>query len=188
VNRGRTLLFAVTAGVAVGNLYWAQPLLGLIAADLGASAGWVVTTTQIGYAIGVLLIVPLGDVRDRRKLLSGMLLCCATALLGCALAPTIGLLLVATTALGVTTVAGPILMPLAGDLADDAHRGRVVGTVASGLLIGILASPRSVAWWPTRPAGGRSSRSPPSSRVSSRWCCTARCRPCRRRLPSAIPR
>ncbi|GIF46485.1 putative MFS family arabinose efflux permease [Asanoa ferruginea] len=140
MNRRLTLLFAVTAGVAVGNLYWAQPLLGLIAGDLGASAGWVVTTTQLGYAVGVLLIVPLGDVRDRRTLLSGMLLCCAVALLGCALAPTIGVLLVATTALGLTTVAGPILMPLAGDLASDAHRGRVVGTVASGLLIGILGS------------------------------------------------
>ncbi|HTF09668.1 MAG TPA: MFS transporter [Asanoa sp.] len=143
MSRARTLLFAVTAGVAVGNLYWAQPLLGLIAGDLHAStatAGWLVTTTQIGYAVGVLLIVPLGDVRGRRKLLPGVLLCCAAALLACALAPTIGLLLAATTALGLTTVAGPILMPLAGDLADDTNRGRVVGTVASGLLIGILAS------------------------------------------------
>ncbi|MEV4623852.1 MFS transporter [Asanoa sp. NPDC049573] len=143
MSRFLTVLFAVAAGVAVGNLYWAQPLLGLIAGDFGAStaaAGWLVTTTQVGYAVGVLLIVPLGDVRDRRSLIVAVLLCCAVALLACALAPTIGTLLVATTALGSATVAGPILMPLAGDLADDARRGRVVGTVASGLLIGILAS------------------------------------------------
>ncbi|MEV0718600.1 MFS transporter [Asanoa sp. NPDC050611] len=138
-----TFLFAVTAGVAVGNLYWAQPLLGLIADDLhvsAAGAGWLVTTTQVGYAIGVLLIVPLGDVRDRRRLLPAVLLCCAAALLCAAVAPTIAVLLVATTLLGVTTVAGPILMPLAGDLADESNRGRVVGTVAAGLLTGILAA------------------------------------------------
>ncbi|GAA1856744.1 MFS transporter [Asanoa iriomotensis] len=143
MDRRLTFLFAVTAGVAVGNLYWAQPLLDLIADDLHASAagaGWLVTTTQIGYAVGVLLIVPLGDVRDRRRLLPGLLLCCAAALLWCALAPTVPMLLAATTALGLTTVAGPILMPLASDLADDATRGRVVGTVAAGLLTGILAT------------------------------------------------
>jgi len=143
MTRRLTFLFALTAGVAVGNLYWAQPLLHLIADDLSvstAAAGWLVTTTQLGFAVAVLLIVPLGDVRDRRRLLPAVLLCCAGALVLCALAPTFGILLAATTALGLTTVAGPILMPLASDLADDDHRGRVVGTVASGLLIGILAA------------------------------------------------
>jgi predicted MFS family arabinose efflux permease len=68
MTRGLTLLFAVAAGVAVGNLYLAQPLLDFIAHDLhasAASAGWLVTATQIGYAAGILLIVPLGDVRNR---------------------------------------------------------------------------------------------------------------------------
>ncbi|MGI3779544.1 MAG: hypothetical protein ACRYG2_02095, partial [Janthinobacterium lividum] len=65
IGRGLTFLFAVAAGSAVGNLYWAQPLLDLIAGDLGestADAGWLVTTTQLGYAVGILLVVPLGDV------------------------------------------------------------------------------------------------------------------------------
>jgi predicted MFS family arabinose efflux permease len=143
MDRRLTFLFAVAAGVAVGNLYFAQPLLELIADDLHASttsAGWLVTATQVGYAIGVLLIVPLGDVLDRRKLVPGMLLCSAAALLLCALAPTIGLLLAAVTVLGLTTVSGQILTPLAGDLAEPHRRGQVVGTVASGILTGILAS------------------------------------------------
>lgn len=143
MTRGLTLLFAVAGGAAVGNLYWAQPLLNLIAQDVHASpatAGWLVTATQIGYAAGILLIVPLGDVLNRRRLITVMMLCSAVALAACALAPTIGVLLAALTALGLTTVSGQILTPLAGDLADDSHRGHVVGTVASGILIGILVS------------------------------------------------
>lgn len=143
MTRGRTFLFALAGGAAVGNLYWAQPLLDVIARDLKSStanAGWLVTATQLGYAIGILLIVPLGDVRDRRRLVPIMLALSALALLACAAAPTIGLFLVAITALGMTTVSGQILVPLAGDLADDTNRGRVVGNVVSGVLVGILAS------------------------------------------------
>ena len=143
MTTGLTFLFAVAAGAAVGNLYWAQPLLDLIAADLDAStasAGWLVTATQIGYAAGILLIVPLGDVTDRRRLVPLMMLCAAVALAACAVAPSFGVLLGAITALGVTTVAGQILTPLAGDLAEEERRGQVVGTVASGILTGILVS------------------------------------------------
>jgi predicted MFS family arabinose efflux permease len=143
MSRGLTLLFAVAGGAAVANLYWAQPLLGFIGRDLDASstmAGWLVTATQIGYAAGVLLVVPLGDVLDRRQLVPVMMLCTATVLVACALAPSIGVLLAAVTLLGLTTVSGQILTPLAGDLAGDAERGRVVGTVVSGLLVGILTS------------------------------------------------
>jgi predicted MFS family arabinose efflux permease len=138
-----TLLFAVAGGAAVGNLYWAQPLLDFIARDLHAStatAGWLVTVTQVGYAAGIVLVVPLGDVLVRRRLIPVIMTCAAVALVGCALAPSFAVLLLAITALGLTTVAGQILTPLAGDLADDAHRGRVVGTVVSGLLTGILVS------------------------------------------------
>ena len=143
MTRVLTFLFAVASGAAVGNLYWAQPLLDFIARDLHASAGsagWLVTATQVGYAAGVLLLVPLGDVRDRRKLIPLMLLCSAVALLLCALAPSFGMLLVAITLVGVTTVSGQLLAPLAGDLADDDNRGSVVGTVVSGMLTGILVS------------------------------------------------
>ncbi|MEA5455933.1 MFS transporter [Sinomonas sp. JGH33] len=143
MTTGLTLLFAVAGGAAVGNLYWAQPLLDAIAGDLHAStttAGWLVTATQLGYAAGILLIVPLGDVRDRRRLVVIMMLASAVALVLCALAPSMAFLLVAVSLLGVTTVAGQILTPLAGDLAGDARRGRVVGTVVAGILTGILAS------------------------------------------------
>jgi predicted MFS family arabinose efflux permease len=143
MTRGLTFLFAVAGGAAVGNLYWAQPLLDFIARDLHASpaaAGWLVTATQLGYAAGILLVVPLGDAYDRRKLIPVMLICSAVALLGCALAPSFGILLVAITLLGVTTVSGQLLAPLAGDLAEDDKRGSVVGTVVSGILTGILVS------------------------------------------------
>jgi predicted MFS family arabinose efflux permease len=143
MTRGLTLLFAVVGGVAVSNLYWAQPLLGLIADDLHVStgtAGALVTGTQLGYAVGILLIVPLGDILDRRRLTPVMLLCSAVALLACAAAPTFGTLLAAVTLLGLTTVGGQIVPPLAGDLADDAHRGRVVSTVMAGFLAGTVVS------------------------------------------------
>ncbi|MEV4822628.1 MFS transporter [Micromonospora sp. NPDC049274] len=143
MTRGLTFLLAVAAGAAIANLYWAQPLLSFIAGDLGAAtatAGWLVTATQIGYAVGVLLLVPLGDVLDRRRFVPAMLVASAAALLLCALAPSFGVLLLALTVLGVTTISGQVLTPLAGDLASDAHRGRIVGVVGSGTLTGILAS------------------------------------------------
>ena len=77
MSRRLTFLFALAAGVAIGNLYWAQPLLGFIAGDLRAAtstAGWLITATQVGYAVGVLLLVPLGDVLDRRRFVPVMLL------------------------------------------------------------------------------------------------------------------
>ncbi len=157
LTAGLTFLFAVAAGAAVGNLYWAQPLLDLIAQDLDtstATAGWLVTATQIGYAAGIVLIVPLGDVLDRRRLIPLTLLCSAVALVACAVAPSFGILLAAITLLGLTTVSGQLLTPLAGDLADDADRGRVVGTVASGILTGILVS-RTVSGLVADAAGWR---------------------------------
>ncbi len=143
MTRRLTFLFAVAGGAAVGNLYWAQPLLDFIARDLrtdSGSAGWLVTATQLGYAVGVFLIVPLGDVVNRRRLIPCALVAATAALIACALAPTFAVLLVALAAVGLTTVTGQILAPLAGDLADDATRGRVVGTVVSGILTGILVS------------------------------------------------
>jgi len=143
MTRGRTFLFAIAAGAAVGNLYWAQPLLDFIAQDLQstpAATASLVTATQIGYALGILLLVPLGDVLQRHRLIPVLLLCSAVALTACALAPSIGTLLAALGAVGLTTVSGQILTPLAGDLAEESQRGRVVGTVASGILTGILVS------------------------------------------------
>ncbi|MCG5469374.1 MFS transporter [Micromonospora sp. LAH09] len=157
MSRRLTFLFAVAAGVAIGNLYWTQPLLGFIASDLRtetATAGWLVTATQVGYAVGVLLLVPLGDVLDRRRFVPVLLLTSAAALLLCALAPSIGVLLLALGLLGVTTISGQVLTPLAGDLAGAADRGRVVGTVGSGTLTGILAS-RTISGFVADAAGWR---------------------------------
>jgi predicted MFS family arabinose efflux permease len=143
MTRGRTLLFAVAGGAAVGNLYWAQPLLGTIGADLGVrqgATGLLITVTQVGYALGVFFIVPLGDRVDRRRVVPLVMLLSAVALAASAAAPTFPLLLVALTLVGLTTVAGQMLTPLAGDLASDAERGKVLGTVASGLILGILVS------------------------------------------------
>ncbi|MBF9130543.1 MFS transporter [Plantactinospora sp. S1510] len=157
MSRRLTFLFAVAAGAAIANLYWAQPLLGFIAADLHAgtaTAGWLVTATQVGYAVGVLLLVPLGDVLDRRRFVPVMLLTSAAALLLCALAPSIGVLILAVGVLGVTTISGQVLTPLAGDLAGDAHRGRIVGVVGSGTLTGILAS-RAISGFVADAAGWR---------------------------------
>ncbi|HEX4253366.1 MAG TPA: MFS transporter [Pseudonocardia sp.] len=135
------LLFAVASGAAVGNLYYAQPLLDVIAADLQIGqgpAGLLVTATQVGYALGIMFIVPLGDVRNRRRLVPLMMGLSALSLAACAAAPGLVVLLLALVAVGLSTVAGQILIPFAGDLADDASRGRVIGVVVSGALTGIL--------------------------------------------------
>ncbi|MFE5406970.1 MFS transporter [Streptomyces sp. NPDC056580] len=138
-----TFLFAVAGGLAVGNLYWAQPLLAVIAADFGVSedaASVVVTVTQIGYTLGILFLVPLGDVLDRKRLAPAVLAASALILVAVPLAPDFGVLLVTLALLGFVTVTAQILIPLAGDLADPQRRGAVVGAVTSGMLIGILAS------------------------------------------------
>ncbi|GAA4784168.1 MFS transporter [Microbacterium gilvum] len=135
------LLFAVAGGAAVGNLYWAQPILAVIAVDLGvtsATAGLLITVTQLGYAVGIFLLVPLGDVVDRARAIPLLMVLAAAMLAVGAAAPSFPVLVVALSLVGVTTVSGQFLAPLAGDLAADDRRGRVIGIVASGLLLGIM--------------------------------------------------
>jgi predicted MFS family arabinose efflux permease len=139
----RTALFALAAGLAVGNLYLAQPLIRVIAQAFGArssDAGMLVTATQVGYALGIFLVVPLGDVLDRRKLIPGILCGAAGMLLGAAMAPTYATLLAALAGVGLTTVSAQLLAPLASELAEPGQRGRVVGTISAGGLTGILLS------------------------------------------------
>lgn len=143
MSRGLTLLFAIAGGVAVGNLYWAQPLLRVIGDSLGISigaAGLMVTVTQVGYAVGVLLIVPLGDTLNRHRLIPTIMVLSAVALAATAFAPSFMVLLAALTGVGLTTVTGQLLNPMAGDLAHDDQRGRVLGTVSSGMITGVLMS------------------------------------------------
>lgn len=135
------LLMAVTCGAAVANLYYAQPLLNTIAHDFSVSdgtAGLLVTASQVGYAAGLILLVPLGDLLERRRLITSVLLVTALALLATALAPDFSLLAAALLVVGVTSVVAQIVVPLASTLAPEHERGRVVGKVMSGLLIGIL--------------------------------------------------
>lgn len=137
------LLLALSGGIAVGNLYWAQPLLNTIAASFGTSAsaaGTLITATQLGYALGVLLLVPLGDTCNRCKLIPLLMLCSSAALAASALAPGFGFLLAALSLVGISTVAGQLITPLASELAAPAERGKIVGTIVSGMLTGILLS------------------------------------------------
>ncbi|MEJ2287177.1 MAG: MFS transporter [Deinococcales bacterium] len=134
-------LLAVATGISVANLYYAQPLLDTLGRSFGLAgggAGLIVTVTQLGYAAGLVLIVPLGDLVDRRRLVAGVSLFTALALAGAALAPGFGLFELASLAIGVTAVVAQVLVPFAAHLAADADRGRVVGRVMSGLLFGVL--------------------------------------------------
>ncbi|MBT2547648.1 MFS transporter [Arthrobacter sp. ISL-65] len=143
MTRSRTIIFAIAGGLAVGNLYWAQPLIEEIAGSLevsSAAAASLVTVTQIGYALGIFLIVPLGDVLNRRKMIPLVLGLSALALICAAAAPTFSLLLAALGGVGLTTVSAQLLTPLASELAAPDQRGRVLGTIASGALIGVLLS------------------------------------------------
>ncbi|MBF5043214.1 MFS transporter [Aggregicoccus sp. 17bor-14] len=134
---------AAASGATVANLYYNQPLLGEIGRSLGASdasLGLLPTLTQVGYAVGMLFIVPLGDSLERRRVVVTMTLLVSLALVGTALAPSMPLMVLAGFAVGLTTVVPQLLIPFAASLAPAETRGRVVGTVMSGLLIGILLS------------------------------------------------
>ncbi|MFD9063609.1 MFS transporter [Kitasatospora purpeofusca] len=138
-----TALLAATSALTAANIYLGQPLLGSAAAALHvppATLGAVPTATQIGYAAGIALIVPLGDSRDRRRLVLGLCAASAGALAACALAPTVGLLVVAAFVLGVLSPVPQLVAPLAVALAGDRSPARTVGTVQAGLLVGVLAS------------------------------------------------
>jgi predicted MFS family arabinose efflux permease len=136
-------LMAVTCAVTVANLYYAQPLLHAIGAALHvgqASASLLVTAGQLGYAAGLLLVVPIGDIARRRPLLTGLLAVDTLALAASAIAPNLQLLGSLAVVVGVTSVVVQMLVPYAATLAPDAQRSRVIGTLMSGLLIGILLS------------------------------------------------
>ncbi|AHG88528.1 major facilitator superfamily MFS_1 [Gemmatirosa kalamazoonensis] len=136
-------LLALAAGLSVANLYYNQPLLPDIARTFGVSAARVsavATSTQVGYAVGLLLFVPLGDLVERRRLVLALLAAVTVALVAASAAPTLPLLAASGALIGATTVVPQILVPLAAGLAPPAARGRVVGRVVSGILVGILAA------------------------------------------------
>ena len=141
VSGGMTLLLAVACGLIVANIYYAQPLIGPISVALGLSpqaAGLIVTLTQVGYGVGLLLLVPLGDLIENRKLVLGVMGIGILALLTAASASHAVPFLLAALCIGIGSVAVQILVPYAAHLAPEAMRGRVVGRVMSGLMLGIM--------------------------------------------------
>ena len=141
LTRWITLLLAITSAMAVATVYFAQPLLESMAADLGLAQqqiGWVVGATQAGYALGLLLIVPLGDLIDRKRLLLGQLLFSALALVGVGMAPNWALLLLALAITGLMAVMVQVMVAHAASLADPGQQGQAVGTVTSGRVMGSL--------------------------------------------------
>ncbi len=147
MTKGLAMLFAFCCGAIVANLYYAQPIIGLIAPDIGLSgtlASFIVSLTQIGYALGLLFLVPLGDLLENRRLMIVTTGVAILSLLSAAFAQTPNLFLLASLLVGFSSVAVQILVPLAANLAPEETRGRVVGSIMGGLLLGILLA---------RPAG-----------------------------------
>jgi predicted MFS family arabinose efflux permease len=141
LTRPLIVLLAMACGAAVANNYYAQPLLHTIGTSFGvpgSTAGLLVTAGQVGYAAGLAFLVPLGDVLERRRLITRMLVITSAALAAAAAAPTIAVLASALVIVGVTTVVAQIIVPMTASLAADDQRGRAVGTVMSGLMIGVL--------------------------------------------------
>ncbi|MFI9380469.1 MFS transporter [Kutzneria sp. NPDC052558] len=143
LTRRLTAVLAATCAVTASNLYLIQPVLGQVAAELRIGegvAGIVPTTTQIGAAAGILLLVPLGDIRNRRPLILGMMAATTLALVGAALAPSVGWLAAAGFLIGLFTAVPQVVLPLGVALNGGERSGHVVGILQGGLLVGLLAS------------------------------------------------
>ncbi|MFC7610272.1 MFS transporter [Teichococcus aestuarii] len=192
-----TSLLALACGLIVANIYYAQPLIGPIAAELGLSpgaAGLIVTMTQIGYGAGLLLVVPVADLLENRRLALAVMGLGALGLAGAAMAGQPAAFLAASLVIGLGSVSVQILVPYAAHLAPERKRGQVVGNVMSGLLLGIMLA-RPVAslvadWLSWRAVFAlsaglmlalglvlRLAMPPrhPGSRARRRGCATARC-------------
>jgi predicted MFS family arabinose efflux permease len=157
LGRSTILLFAVASGMAVANAYFAHPLLDVMAEDLGLShsfAGLIVGMTQLGYGLGLVLLVPLGDLVDRRKLIVGQSILSVLALICVGISTTAAMLLASMAAMGLLAVVTQALVAYASSLARPSDRGHVVGMVTSGIVFGILLA-RSVAGFLTDLSGWR---------------------------------
>jgi len=157
LSRALVTLIAVATGAIVANLYYAQPVLHEVARDFGSGPGpasSIITASQVGYAAGLLLIVPLGDLRPRRALVTLLFCVASAALVASALSPALWFFAVASVAVGAASVAGQVMIPFAADLAPAERRGRVVARIMTGLLLGILLA-RTVSGVVAQAAGWR---------------------------------
>jgi predicted MFS family arabinose efflux permease len=157
LSRGLVVLIAVATGAVVANLYYAQPVLHEVGRDFHRGTGetsLIITCTQVGYAAGLLLVVPLGDLFARRGLVVRIFGVAVLALIGCALAPSLWVFALASVAVGCASVAGQVMIPFAADLAPAERRGRVVARIMTGLLLGILLA-RTVSGLVSQWAGWR---------------------------------
>ncbi len=141
ISPALTFLLATACGLIAANLYYGQPLAGIIGSELGLSAGatgLIVTLTQIGYGVGLLFVVPLGDLIENRKLVVSSVSMAVLSLAAAAFAPHAATFLIAAFLVGVSSVAVQVIVPYAAHMAPHAIRGRVVGNVMSGLMAGIM--------------------------------------------------
>ncbi|MFL0453091.1 MFS transporter [Bacillus pumilus] len=158
MTRYMALLFASACGMAVANIYFAQPLLDSLASEFGitySSIGMVITITQLCYALGLLLIVPLGDLFNQRRLIMAQMLVSILSLILVGIAPTATVLFIGLAAVGMLAVVTQVLVAFAATWAAPEERGRIVGLVQSGIVIGILLA-RTFAGILTDLAGWRS--------------------------------
>ncbi|NTI73028.1 MFS transporter [Agrobacterium rhizogenes] len=157
LSRAIMLLFAAASGLAVANAYFAHPMLDVMADDLGLSrahAGLIVGATQVGYGLGLILLVPIGDLIDRRRLVIAQSLLSVAALIAIGFASSGNMLLVAMAVMGLLAVVTQAFVAYAASLAPSAERGHIVGVVTSGIVLGILLA-RTVAGTLTDLSGWR---------------------------------
>jgi predicted MFS family arabinose efflux permease len=141
IPRGLVLLLAAATGAAAANLYYAQPLLHTLGHAFSVStgtSGLIVTLAQIGYVIGLAFVLPLGDLLERRRMITVTMLLTALAMVVCAVASSFAVFGAATLVVGVSSVTAQVIVPMSSSMARPQERGRVVGAVMSGLLLGIL--------------------------------------------------
>ncbi|WP_211290654.1 MFS transporter [Actinoalloteichus hoggarensis] len=143
ITYGRRMLLAMVCSLAVATIYVAQPVLAQIGQDLGvpeSDLGWISAAGQIGYLVGLAVLVPLGDMLDRRKLIGVQLLLAAVGMLMAAVSPTLWLLLIGLAVTGLFAVVVQTTVAFAADLSTPTERGRTLGIVTSGVIIGILGA------------------------------------------------